>query len=177
MTPLGIPSRELTCLFPICENIPAWGLDRSLGFQEVKAPEFLDNRHMKVVRLSALGIGRLSPRKDSWYSFLFETESTPGQQCDLPVCSAVPQPTAPPRAPIPFCILLLFRGSTARLKTWTRVLKADPQVLVTLRRAVQGGQTLAKPFYSRAARWMLTNVYTFRWISKPKILRDFFFLK
>jgi hypothetical protein len=48
----------------------------------------------------------------SWYSFLLEAESIPGPQCDrknygiignrtrdLPVCSAVPQPTAPPRAP------------------------------------------------------------------------------
>jgi hypothetical protein len=30
-----------------------------LGFQKVEAPEFLDNRHMKVVRLSALRTGRL----------------------------------------------------------------------------------------------------------------------
>ena len=50
--------------------------------------------------------------KYSWYSFLFEAESAPGPQCgrkdydtvwnktrDLPACSAVPQPTAPPRAP------------------------------------------------------------------------------
>jgi hypothetical protein len=29
------------------------------GFQEVVAPRFQDNRHMKVVRLSALGTGRL----------------------------------------------------------------------------------------------------------------------
>ena len=54
----------------------------------------------------------LPPRKYSWYSFLLEAESTPGPQCgrnfsdtignrtrDLPVCRAVPQPTAPPRAP------------------------------------------------------------------------------
>jgi hypothetical protein len=32
-----------------------------LGFQEVEAPEFLDNWHMKVVRLSALRNGRLYP--------------------------------------------------------------------------------------------------------------------
>jgi murein tripeptide amidase MpaA len=30
------------------------GLDRPLGFQEVEAPRFLDNRHLKVVRLLAL---------------------------------------------------------------------------------------------------------------------------
>jgi hypothetical protein len=39
-------------------GFPATGLDRPLGFQEVEAPEFLDNRHMKVVRLSALRTGR-----------------------------------------------------------------------------------------------------------------------
>jgi hypothetical protein len=32
-----------------------------LGFEEVEAPEFLDNRHMNVVRLSALRTGRLYP--------------------------------------------------------------------------------------------------------------------
>jgi hypothetical protein len=34
-----------------------------LGFQEVEAPQFLDNRHMKVVRLSALRTGRLYPQE------------------------------------------------------------------------------------------------------------------
>jgi len=38
---------------------PIRGLDRPRGFQEVKAPSFQDNRHMKVVRLSALHIGHL----------------------------------------------------------------------------------------------------------------------
>jgi len=52
------------------------------GFQEVEAPRFQDNRHMKVVRLSALRTGRLYlPRKYSWYSFLSEAESTPGTLC------------------------------------------------------------------------------------------------
>ena len=54
----------------------------------------------------------LLPRKYSWYSFLVEAESilrimsmknsndTIGNRtCDLTACSAVPQPTAPPRAP------------------------------------------------------------------------------
>jgi hypothetical protein len=40
---------------------PITGLDRPLGFQEVEAPRFLGNRHMKVVRLSALRTGRLNP--------------------------------------------------------------------------------------------------------------------
>jgi len=38
---------------------PITGLDRPWGFQEVEAPRFQDNRHMKVVRLSALRTGRL----------------------------------------------------------------------------------------------------------------------
>jgi hypothetical protein len=33
------------------------------GFQELEAPEFLDDRHMKVVRLSALRTGRLYPQE------------------------------------------------------------------------------------------------------------------
>jgi hypothetical protein len=37
---------------------------QALGFQEVEAPEFLDNRHMKMVRLSALRIGRLYPKEE-----------------------------------------------------------------------------------------------------------------
>ena len=36
-------------------------LDRPWGFQEVEAPKFQDNRHMKVVRLSALRTGRIYP--------------------------------------------------------------------------------------------------------------------
>jgi hypothetical protein len=34
-------------------------LDRPWGFQEVEGPRFLDSRHMKVVRLSALRTGHL----------------------------------------------------------------------------------------------------------------------
>jgi hypothetical protein len=33
------------------------------GFQEFEAPEFLDNRHLKVIRLSALRTGRLYPQE------------------------------------------------------------------------------------------------------------------
>ena len=40
------------------------GLDRPFGLQEVKALEFLDNRHMKVVKLSALRTSRLYPPED-----------------------------------------------------------------------------------------------------------------
>jgi hypothetical protein len=37
------------------------GLDRSRAFQEVEAPKFQDNRHLKVVRLSAVCTGLLYP--------------------------------------------------------------------------------------------------------------------
>ena len=39
------------------------GLDRPRGFQEVEAPRFQDNQHMKVVRLSALRTDRLYPQE------------------------------------------------------------------------------------------------------------------
>jgi len=42
---------------------PITCLDRPCGFQEVEAPRFLGIRHMKVVRLSALRTGRLTPQE------------------------------------------------------------------------------------------------------------------
>ena len=42
---------------------PITGLDRPRGFQEVEAPSFQDNQHMRVVRLSALRTGRLYPQE------------------------------------------------------------------------------------------------------------------
>ena len=44
--------------------------------------DFLHNRHMKVVRLSALLTGRLyPPTRCCWYSILLESESISGPQC------------------------------------------------------------------------------------------------
>ena len=89
----------------------------ALGFQEVEIPRFQDNRHMKVVRLSALRTGRLYTPGYSWYSFLLEAESTQGhseagrimsmknyndaignQTRDLSACSAAPLAKAPHHA-------------------------------------------------------------------------------
>jgi hypothetical protein len=42
-------------------SIPCTGLDRPIGVQGVEAPRYHDNRHMKVVRLSALRTGHLYP--------------------------------------------------------------------------------------------------------------------
>jgi hypothetical protein len=43
------------------KSSPTTGLDRPTGFQEVEAPRFLDNRRLKVVRLSVLRTGRVYP--------------------------------------------------------------------------------------------------------------------
>ena len=53
----------------ILRNLRTWksnpitGLDRPRGFQEAEALRFQDNRHMNVVRLSALRTGRLNPQE------------------------------------------------------------------------------------------------------------------
>jgi hypothetical protein len=38
-------------------------LYRHIGYQEVEAPRFLENRHINVVRLSTLGTGCLYPQE------------------------------------------------------------------------------------------------------------------
>jgi hypothetical protein len=49
------------------------------GSRRFRLPEFQDNRHMKMTRLSALHTSRLyPPRRYHWYSFLLHAESTPG---------------------------------------------------------------------------------------------------
>ena len=45
------------------QSNPITGLDRPWGFEEVEAPRFQDNRHMKVVSLSALRTSRLYPQE------------------------------------------------------------------------------------------------------------------
>ena len=47
------------------------------GFQEFKAPSFLDTQNMKVVRSSPLRTGRLYPQEYPGTHFL-EAQSTPG---------------------------------------------------------------------------------------------------
>jgi len=84
---------------------------RPRGFQEVKAPRFPDNRHIKVVRLSALHTGRLNPQEiflilttiGGWVeprviaeriTSMKNSIDTIGNRIrDLSACSAVPQPT------------------------------------------------------------------------------------
>ena len=57
---------------------PITSLDRPGGFQEFEAPRFQDNRHMKVIRLSALRTGRFYPQEIFPVLISVKAESTPG---------------------------------------------------------------------------------------------------
>jgi hypothetical protein len=92
---------------------PCTGLDRPWGFQEIVAPRYQDNRHMKVVRLSVLCTSRLYLLRNIthfWWrlrrlqrhcangwikSMKYSSDSNVIWTRDRPVCSAVPHPTAP----------------------------------------------------------------------------------
>jgi hypothetical protein len=101
----------------IRQSNPISGLGRPRGFHDVEATRIQDNRHLKVVRLSTLRTGRLYPSGNiSGTNFcerlsqpqghtaagrimsIKNTNETIGNRThDLPACSAVPQPRAPPR--------------------------------------------------------------------------------
>ena len=106
------------------------GLDRPCGFQEVEAPRYQDSRHMKVVRLLTLRTGRLYlPGNIPGIHFCQRPSQTQGHSAagrimpiknssdaignrarNLPGCSSMPQPTAPPCAPLMYCKQIIFEG-------------------------------------------------------------------
>ena len=57
------PDINYLYFFTYRKSNPCAGLDRPWGFQEVEALRFHDNRHMKVVRYSALRTGHLYPQE------------------------------------------------------------------------------------------------------------------
>ena len=90
------------------------------GSRKLRFPEFLYSRHLKVVRLSVLSIGRLYTQETSpvliyvrgWVdprakvaagrikSMKNPNNPIGNRTCDLPIYSAVPQPTASPCTPV-----------------------------------------------------------------------------
>ena len=90
-------------------------LDRPIGFWKVEALSFQDNRYMKVVRLSALRTGCLTPQEIPGTHFCYRLSQLQGHSVarrimsmknsndtienrtrDLPACSTVLQLTVPP---------------------------------------------------------------------------------
>ena len=61
---ISIPDKgnRFSILQEVQTGYPCTGLNRPRRFQELEAFRFQDNRHMKVVRLSALRTGRLYPQ-------------------------------------------------------------------------------------------------------------------
>jgi hypothetical protein len=55
------PSSVIIKPYSNIKSNPITGLDRPWGFQEVEAPRFQDNRHLMVLRLSAIRAGRVYP--------------------------------------------------------------------------------------------------------------------
>jgi hypothetical protein len=63
LVPTGLGTQDHPARSEVKKRPSRYRPDRLLEFQEAEAPEFLDNRNMTVVRLSALRTGRLYPQE------------------------------------------------------------------------------------------------------------------
>jgi hypothetical protein len=119
-----------------------------------------------AARLSALRTGLLYPQETSWYSFLLESESTPGvivrleglgklkkstssgtRTGDLRACSIVPQPTTPPCAPRSLSSLQIyysFGREIRRLEIFRAMVR---RILEVLYCSESGGKYNSDYFY------------------------------
>jgi hypothetical protein len=133
---------------------------RPLRFQEVEAPRFVDNRHMKVVRLSALRTGRLYPpgkipgthccsrlsqpqghsATETIMSIKNSSDIIGNRTRDVPACIAVRQQTAPPRASRVVIYLLKISAFNKSLSKTDRPLN----MLLFLLMALAAGAPLAE---------------------------------
>jgi hypothetical protein len=96
--------------------IPLQALTGPEGSRRLRLPDFKTIGTWRWHSCQPYAPAGFTPRKYSWYSFLLEAESPQGHSAagrimsmknsnetignrsrDLPVCSAMPQPTAPPR--------------------------------------------------------------------------------
>jgi len=124
---------------------PIRGLHMPWGFQEVEAPRFQDKRHRMVVRLSALRTSRLylqeiflvlicvkklnQPQGHSAAGRIMWTKNSTdiGDRArDLPACSAVPQPTAPP--PSQYTDSLRSERSGDRIPVGSEIFRNNPDL-------------------------------------------------
>ena len=80
------------------KSIPMQALTGLWGFQEIGAPRFQDNQHLKVVRLSALHTGCLCPQDSvdpraivqlEGLSVKNSSDTIRNRTSDLPACSTV----------------------------------------------------------------------------------------
>ena len=92
-----------------CKTSPCTALDRPWIFQEVEASRFHDNRHKKMVRLSALRTGRIYPpenipisfrgwvdpraivRPEGLWQWKIPVTHFGNRTSDLPACNTVPE--------------------------------------------------------------------------------------
>jgi hypothetical protein len=110
-------------------------------FRRQEAPRFLDNLHMKIIRLSALRTRRLYSARNipinhfCWrpshivaekiMSTKNSNDTTRNRALDLPACSAVPQPTAPLFGPVGYNTSNCVNREEGRIKSFRKANTAE----------------------------------------------------